>query len=120
MLTHGEFDCSLDYFAKKWQLPFENADAIFESIAGYGLEGSSIDPFGRVGSGIYTKGADVGTDLSERMSTVQKRTTSVISRALPTTLETTWEILPVWVLISLDRSPRPHARRWLLWRHPLS
>ena len=77
MLTHGKFDCSLDYFAKKWQLPFENADAKFESIAGYGLGGFSIDPFGRVGSGFYSKAADVGTDLSERMSTIWKRTTSV-------------------------------------------
>merc|ERR1719160_1667979 len=38
--------------------------AMFEAIAGYGLGGSSIALFGRVGGGIYTKAADVGADLS--------------------------------------------------------
>lgn len=37
--------------------------ALFEAIAGYGLGGSSIALFGRVGGGIYTKAADVGADL---------------------------------------------------------
>lgn len=37
--------------------------ALFEAIAGYGLGGSSIAMFGRVGGGIYTKAADVGADL---------------------------------------------------------
>ena len=36
---------------------------LFECIAGYGLGGSSIALFGRVGGGIYTKAADVGADL---------------------------------------------------------
>jgi len=36
---------------------------LFEAIAGYGLGGSSIAMFGRVGGGIYTKAADVGADL---------------------------------------------------------
>merc|ERR1719199_1270475 len=36
----------------------------FEAIAGYGLGGSSIALFGRVGGGIYTKAADVGADLA--------------------------------------------------------
>lgn len=36
---------------------------LFEAIAGYGLGGSSIALFGRVGGGIYTKAADVGADL---------------------------------------------------------
>jgi len=35
----------------------------FEAIAGYGLGGSTIALFGRVGGGIYTKAADVGADL---------------------------------------------------------
>merc|ERR1719223_2394631 len=34
-----------------------------EAIAGFGLGGSSIALFGRVGGGIYTKAADVGADL---------------------------------------------------------
>ncbi|CAE8639428.1 unnamed protein product [Polarella glacialis] len=37
---------------------------MFEAIAGYGLGGSSVALFGRVGGGIYTKAADVGADLS--------------------------------------------------------
>jgi inorganic pyrophosphatase len=37
---------------------------VYNSIAGFGLGGSSIALFGRVGGGIYTKAADVGADLS--------------------------------------------------------
>lgn len=36
---------------------------IFESIAGYGLGGSSVAMFARVGGGIFTKAADLGSDL---------------------------------------------------------
>merc|ERR1719183_1260260 len=36
----------------------------FEAVAGYGLGGSCIALFGRVGGGIYTKAADVGADLA--------------------------------------------------------
>jgi inorganic pyrophosphatase len=36
---------------------------LFEAIAGYGLGGSTVALFGRVGGGIYTKAADVGADL---------------------------------------------------------
>lgn len=36
---------------------------MFEVIAGYGLGGSCIALFCRVGGGIYTKAADVGADL---------------------------------------------------------
>jgi len=41
----------------------ENIKLIFESIAGYGLGGSTVALFARVGGGIYTKAADVGADL---------------------------------------------------------
>lgn len=34
-----------------------------EALAGYGLGGSTVALFGRVGGGIYTKAADVGADL---------------------------------------------------------
>jgi len=34
-----------------------------EFLAGFGLGGSSMALFGRVGGGIYTKAADVGADL---------------------------------------------------------
>lgn len=36
---------------------------MFVAIAGYGLGGSTIALFSRVGGGIYTKAADVGADL---------------------------------------------------------
>ena len=41
----------------------EDWAGLYEAIAGYGLGGSSIALFGRVGGGIYTKAADVGADL---------------------------------------------------------
>ena len=44
------------YFGDNWV-------ALYEAITGYGLGGSSIALFGRVGGGIYTKAADVGADL---------------------------------------------------------
>ncbi|KAF1790845.1 Pyrophosphate-energised proton pump [Phytophthora cactorum] len=40
---------------------------LFEAISGYGLGGSSIAMFGRVGGGIYTKAADVGADLAGKV-----------------------------------------------------
>merc|ERR1712159_758273 len=36
---------------------------MYDALAAYGLGGSSIALFGRVGGGIYTKAADVGADL---------------------------------------------------------
>ena len=40
---------------------------LFETIAGYGLGGSTVALFGRVGGGIYTKAADVGSDLAGKV-----------------------------------------------------
>jgi len=44
------------YYGEDWV-------GLFEVITGYGLGGSSVALFGRVGGGIYTKAADVGADL---------------------------------------------------------
>eukprot|EP00271_Cylindrocystis_brebissonii_P010222 TRINITY_DN26351_c0_g1_i1.p1 TRINITY_DN26351_c0_g1~~TRINITY_DN26351_c0_g1_i1.p1 ORF type:complete len:774 (+),score=132.97 TRINITY_DN26351_c0_g1_i1:95-2416(+) len=44
------------YYGDDWE-------GLYEAITGYGLGGSSVALFGRVGGGIYTKAADVGADL---------------------------------------------------------
>lgn len=45
------------------QIYGDDWEGLYEAITGYGLGGSSIALFGRVGGGIYTKAADVGADL---------------------------------------------------------
>ena len=40
---------------------------LYEAIAGFGLGGSSVALFCRVGGGIYTKAADVGADLVAKL-----------------------------------------------------
>lgn len=44
------------YYGSDWE-------GLFEAITSYGLGGSSMALFGRVGGGIYTKAAAVGADL---------------------------------------------------------
>lgn len=45
----------------------EEVRLMFEMIAGYGLGASTVALFGRVGGGIYTKAADVGSDLAGKV-----------------------------------------------------
>eukprot|EP00397_Hematodinium_sp_SG-2012_P004481 GEMP01004493.1.p1 GENE.GEMP01004493.1~~GEMP01004493.1.p1 ORF type:complete len:797 (+),score=190.98 GEMP01004493.1:155-2392(+) len=52
------------FFGQTFSDSQEDQVAMYEAIAGYGLGGSSIALFGRVGGGIFTKAADVGADLS--------------------------------------------------------
>lgn len=45
----------------------EQVRRLFEFVSGYGLGGSTVALFGRVGGGIYTKAADVGSDLAGKV-----------------------------------------------------
>merc|ERR1719183_1113998 len=49
------------------EVRYINYIALFETISGFGLGGSCIALFGRVGGGIFTKAADVGADLSGKV-----------------------------------------------------
>jgi len=64
LVAIGVVDLYLLILALRNSFTFDDEADMYDAIAGYGLGGSSIALFGRVGGGIYTKAADVGADLS--------------------------------------------------------
>jgi inorganic pyrophosphatase len=64
LVSIGVLDLFLLILAFKKFFVFGGEQEMYEAIAGYGLGGSTVALFGRVGGGIYTKAADVGADLS--------------------------------------------------------
>ena len=55
--------CNLMILLSVYKGYYSDKLKMFEAVAGYGLGGSTVALFGRVGGGIYTKAADVGADL---------------------------------------------------------
>ena len=55
------------YLTEERQKDPVNARHLFEMISGYGLGASTVALFGRVGGGIFTKAADVGSDLAGKV-----------------------------------------------------
>jgi len=63
---------------KSWNYKNWDEKTMYECIAGYGLGGSTVALFGRVGGGIYTKAADVGADLAGKIGLTDPATGQMI------------------------------------------
>ena len=65
IIVYQKIYLNKDYKTQKEK--YDDARVLFEMISGYGLGGSTVALFGRVGGGIYTKAADVGSDLAGKV-----------------------------------------------------
>ena len=84
---------------------------MYDAIAGYGLGGSSIALFGRVGGGIYTKAAE-GLICPAKTTMAWKKMITGTPLALPTTSVTTSVISLAWALICLALLRRAFVPHW--------
>ena len=72
------------------------------SLEGFGMGGSTVALFSRVGGGIFTKAADVGADLVGKIEAGIPKMIHATPALLQITWVTTWATWPAWVLIFLN------------------